>query len=249
MQAPAPARQRLAILGTSLFAPEVVDLAEDTGAFEITTFIENFDRNKTQQPFLDRPVIWIDEAASMIATHQVVCALGTTHREAFISQATGAGFTFAVIVHPQSRLSSTSTVGHGSIISVGVIVAAHTTIGRHVIVNRGALIGHHTTIQDYVTISPGANIAGAVTIGEGAYIGIGAIVLDRVRIGAHSVVGAGAVVTRDVPGYALVVGSPAKRIGWMCQCGERLPGKAGAVACAACGARYTVQNDACRPVA
>jgi acetyltransferase EpsM len=210
MQAPASTKERLAVLGTSLFAPEVVDLAEDTGKYEVTVFIENLDREKTRQPFLGRPVIWIDDAAPMASTHSAVCALGTTHRHGFIAQASAAGFSFAAIVHPSSRLSSKSAVGDGSIVSVGVIVAAHTVVGRHVIINRGVLIGHHTTIHDYVTISPGANIAGAVTIGEGTYIGIGAIILDRVCIGAHAVIGAGAVVTRDVPDRVQVMGIPAR---------------------------------------
>jgi acetyltransferase EpsM len=200
----------LVILGTSLFVPEVTDLAEDTGRFDVTAFIENWDREKTRQPFLGRPVIWIDEAAPLASTHDAVCGLGTTHRKAFIEQAAAAGFRFARIEHPGARVSSTSTVGEGSVLSVGVIVAAHSRLGRHVIVNRGALVGHHTTVHDYVTISPGANVAGAVTIGEGAYIGMGAIVLDRVTVGAHAVVGAGAVVTGDVPDRVQVMGIPAR---------------------------------------
>ncbi len=198
------------ILGTSLFAPEVVDLVEDTGVYEVTAFIENFDREKTRHPFLDRPVIWIDDAAPLVSTHKALCSLGTTHRKGFIEQAAGMGFTFATLVHPKSRVSSTSSLGDGSIVSVGVIVATQTAVGRHVILNRGVLVGHHTTIGDYVTISPGANIAGAVTIGEGSCIGIGAIVLDRLTVGAHAIVGAGAVVTRSVPDRVQVTGIPAQ---------------------------------------
>jgi acetyltransferase EpsM len=203
-------KQKLAILGTSMFAPEVVDLAEDTGKFEVTTFLENWDREKTRTELLGRPIIWIDEAAALISTHQVVCGLGTTKRRGFIEHAARMGFTFAQIIHPSMRLSNQSVVGEGSIVSVGVIIAAHTTVGHHVIINRGTLIGHHTTVGDYVTISPGVNIAGAVTIGEGTYVGIGAIVLDHLTVGAHSIVGAGAVVTSDVPDHVQVMGVPAR---------------------------------------
>jgi acetyltransferase EpsM len=210
MQTPDCPKPKLVILGTSLFAPEVVDLAEDAGIYEISAFIENFDREKTRQRFLGLPVVWITEAAPLAATHSAVCALGTTRRSAFIEQAAALGFAFARIIHPHGRVSTRSRIGEGSIVSAGVVVASHSTVGRHVIINRGALIGHHTTIGDYVTISPGANIAGAVTIGEGAYIGIGAIVLDRLNVGAHAVVGAGAVVTCDVPDRVQVMGIPAR---------------------------------------
>jgi len=210
MQAQGSYKEKLAILGTSLFAPEVVDLVEETGRYEVAAFIENWDREKTRQSLLGRPIIWIDEAASLVSTHKAVCALGTTHRRGFIEQAVAIGFEFATIIHPSVRLSSTSSVGEGSILSAGVIVAAHTTVGRHVIINRGSLIGHDTTIHDYVTISPGSNIAGAVTIGEGTYVGMGAIVLDYRTVGAHAVIGAGAVVTRDVPDQVQVMGIPAR---------------------------------------
>src|SRR5262249_39544264 len=159
----------LAILGTSLFAPEVADLVDDTGQFDLDAFIENHDRDKAGRTLLDRPIVWIDDVGAMPATHCVVCALGTTHRSGFIAQAAAARFSFATIVHPTARVSRRSSVGEGSIVSAGVLVGAQTTIGRHVIVNRGVLIGHDTVVHDYVTISPGANIAGAVTIGEAAY--------------------------------------------------------------------------------
>jgi sugar O-acyltransferase (sialic acid O-acetyltransferase NeuD family) len=204
------AKEKIVILGTSLFAPEVFDLINDTGKYEVTAFIENWDKEKTNQPLLGRQVVWIDDAAPLTSSHKAVCSLGTTHRQEFIQQARALGFQFTTIIHPTARLSSMSAVGEGSILSAGVIVASNTKIGNHVIINRGSLIGHNTVIHDYVTISPGANIAGVVTVGEASYISIGAIVLDRITIGHHALVGAGAVVTRDVPDRVQVMGIPAK---------------------------------------
>jgi UDP-2-acetamido-3-amino-2,3-dideoxy-glucuronate N-acetyltransferase len=73
------------------------------------------------------------------------------------------------------------------------------------------------------------------TVEDGAAIGAGAVVVAGVRIGRWAMVGAGSVVTKDVPAHALVVGSPARRIGWVCACGERLPASQ---VCAACGTEH-----------
>jgi acetyltransferase EpsM len=202
--------QKLVILGSRIFAEEVADLVSECDGFRLEAFGENWERERCEETLLGYPIIWIDDLKPLSATHQAVCAIGTTHRSLFVGQARELGFEFAVVRHPSTRVSATSAVGAGSILSVGVIVGAHTTLGEHVIVNRGCLIGHHTRIGDFVTISPGANIAGAVEIGDGSYIGMGAIVLDRIKIGSHAVVGAGAVVTRDVPDNVQVMGVPAQ---------------------------------------
>jgi acetyltransferase EpsM len=207
---PRRAKQPLAILGTSLFAAEVLDVVEDTGQFEVSVFIENWDREKARASWLNRPVVWLSEARDLAATHLALCSLGTTHRRRFIEDVAGMGFRFATVVHPTSRVSRRSSIGDGSFVNAGVVIAANTTVGPHVILNRGVLVGHDTMIHGFVTLSPGANVAGAVTIGEGAYVGMGAIVLDRIRIGEGAVVAAGSVVTKDVPDRAQVMGVPAR---------------------------------------
>jgi UDP-2-acetamido-3-amino-2,3-dideoxy-glucuronate N-acetyltransferase len=74
-------------------------------------------------------------------------------------------------------------------------------------------------------------------------------VLCGLTIGSYAFVGAGAVVTRDVADYALVVGNPARQIGWVCECGVRLAGmrvSTPTAVCAECGASYRVHAG--RPV-
>jgi UDP-2-acetamido-3-amino-2,3-dideoxy-glucuronate N-acetyltransferase len=82
---------------------------------------------------------------------------------------------------------------------------------------------------------------------RGGSIGANATILCGVTLGEYAFIGAGAVVTKDVPAYGLMAGVPARRIGWMCQCGERLRGS-GAGACPACGTEYELAPGGIRPV-
>jgi len=97
------------------------------------------------------------------------------------------------------------------------------------------------------TVSP-------IVLHRGASIGAGAIVVAGVDVGSFALVGAGAVVTRPVADYALVVGNPARRIGWVCACGARLIEDGGALAganpaagdellCPSCDRRYVYVPD------
>ena len=203
-------RQPLIILGTHAFAEEVADLIGDCDEYELTGFAENWDRDRCSSTLLGLPIVWIEDLPSLVDTHMAVCAIGSPLRSRFVESVKAMGFRFVAVKHPGARISGTSSMGTGSLLSAGVVVASHTTIGDHVIINRGSLIGHHTTIADYVTISPGANIAGRVSIGAGSYIGIGATILNDIKIGGQAVVGAGSVVTRDVPDQVQVLGVPAR---------------------------------------
>ncbi|MHC4193179.1 MAG: acetyltransferase [Planctomycetota bacterium] len=204
--------QNLLILGTGLFAPEMADMISEIEGLHVAGFVENMDRQQCDRSLDSLPVYWVDDIDELSKDHQAVCSLGTTKRKKFVEQVESHNMRFATPVHPSARVSSKSTLGDGTFIAPGVIIAANTRLARQVRVNRGVLIGHDTTIGDYVTIQPGANIAGVCTIGQRAYIGMGAIIIDRISIGSNSVIGAGSVVIKDVPDRVMVAGVPAKII-------------------------------------
>ena len=201
----------LVVLGTTDFAVEVADVAEQSG-WHVTAFVENLDRERCRDAIEGVPVIWVDDLAAMTGTHVAVCGLGTTHRYRFTDQVEALGMSFATIVHPTAVVSPRTPVGAGSVIGVRTVIGAQSRLGRHVLMNRGAMVGHHTEVGDFVSLQPGANVAGSCTIGEGAYIGMAAAVIDHRKVGARAVVGAGAVVTQDLPDHVLAVGVPARVI-------------------------------------
>jgi UDP-2-acetamido-3-amino-2,3-dideoxy-glucuronate N-acetyltransferase len=82
---------------------------------------------------------------------------------------------------------------------------------------------------------------------RGASLGANSTIVCGVTIGEYAFVGAGAVVTRDVAPFSLVVGSPAKQIGWVCRCGVRLQISGETTHCDSCGQSYAVQSNKLTP--
>ena len=202
----------LLVLGTRLLAEELTDLISEIPGWDLAGYVENLDRDRCQTKLAGSPVYWIDEVGPLSSDHHAICGISATRRWEFVDQVDRWGIPFATLIHPLARISKASTIGAGSILSPGAIVASNTKLGRHVFVNRGVLIGHHTVIEDYVCLQPGSNIAGAVRIGERTYVGMGAIVVDHVSVGRNCMIAAGSVVTRDLPDNAHVAGSPARSV-------------------------------------
>jgi len=104
--------QPLVILGTHWLAEEIFDLVSDLPEYEVTAFIENWDRVRCDLEIEGRPVLWVEELAKLAPTHLAMCALGTTQRRGFIEQAEAMGMRFRHGGTPQrARLLPRHAVG------------------------------------------------------------------------------------------------------------------------------------------
>ena len=83
-------------------------------------------------------------------------------------------------------------------------------------------------------------------IERGAALGAGAVILAGVKVGEYAMVGAGAVVTKPVAPHALVVGNPARQVGWVCRCGRSLQFQRRRATCAECGSRFKLTKEGVR---
>ena len=119
------------------------------------------------------------------------------------------GLTPVTVVHPTAWVADNATIGSGSQILAGAVIAPEARIGRQCIINTNASVDHEDVLEDGVEVAPGATLCGLVHVGVNAWICAGATVLPHIRIGADAIVGAGAVVTKDVPDGITVIGIPA----------------------------------------
>jgi UDP-2-acetamido-3-amino-2,3-dideoxy-glucuronate N-acetyltransferase len=150
---------------------------------------------------------------------------------------------------PRPRAGAPPRVYPPSIVLPGASLGLDTVVGAFCFVAAGAVLGAGTRIQSHTSVWDGVTLGRDVFVGpgaqftnvrrpraafsrapywdrtvveDGASIGAQSVLVAPVRVGKHAMVGAGAVVTRDVPAHAVVVGNPARIVGWACECGETL---------------------------
>ncbi len=176
------------------------------------------------------------------------------------------------VIDDGSEISAGTKIWHFSHVMPGCVIGENCNIGQNVVISPGVVLGVNVKIQNNVSVYTGVICEDDVFLGpsmvftnvinprsainrrgeysrtlvkKGASIGANATVVCGNNIGTFALVGAGAVITKDVADYALVVGNPAKQIGWVSEYGHRLNFNAEGIAlCMESGQTYSlIENE------
>ncbi len=161
-------------------------------------------------------------------------------------------------------------IWHFTHVMSGAVIGERCNLGQNVVVSPGVKLGNNVKVQNNVSIYEGVICEDDVFLGpsmvftnvinprsaivrkheyqptfvrKGASIGANATIVCGNEIGEYAMIGAGAVITKPVLPYALVVGNPARQIGWISEAGHRLVFKNNIAQCSETGQEYLLQND------
>ncbi|NLZ48616.1 MAG: N-acetyltransferase [Clostridiales bacterium] len=165
-------------------------------------------------------------------------------------------------------------IWHFSHIMKGSKIGENCNIGQNVVISPNVILGNNVKIQNNVSVYTGVICEDDVFLGpscvftnvinprafierkdeykktivkKGASIGANATIVCGHNIGEYAFVGAGAVVTKDVPDYALVIGTPARVVGYVCKCGNKLELENNVYKCSDCNKEYIFTDGNLKP--
>ncbi len=182
----------------------------------------------------------------------------------------------SAVIDEGCQIGKSTKIWHFSHIMSGCVIGESCNIGQNVVISPQVILGKNCKVQNNVSVYTGVickddvflgpscvftnviNPRSAVArkdeyrptiLGKGASIGANATIVCGHNIGEFALIGAGSVVTKDIPSYALVVGNPARQIGWVSEYGHRLEfDENGIASCPETNQLYELKNDSVRRI-
>lgn len=157
-----------------------------------------------------------------------------------------------------SHIMQDCVIGEDCNIGQNVVISPHVVLGRNIKIQNNVSVYTGVTCEDDVFLGPSMVFTNVVNprsfisrkseykqtiIRKGASIGANATIVCGHEIGEYALIGAGSVITKDVKPYALMVGNPARQIGWVSKNGHRLTFENNKAACPETGEIYELQNN------
>ncbi len=224
-----------------------IELGDARGAVQVMDILEQASRS-------------LGGPAPTAAAHPDAVIHGTSHID------DGATVGAGTRIWHFSHVDRGAVIGRDCTLGQNVYVAANVTIGDHVKIQNNVSVYQGVTLEDHVFCGPsmvftnvpnprgkypqrGSEHYHRTHVQQGASIGANATIVCGNTIGRHAFIAAGAVVTHDVPDYALMMGTPARQKGWICECGERLPPFGRLATCRRCARRYRLVDGRLEPLA
>lgn len=204
----------LIIVGAGGFGWELAQFAREAAAQGAPLRLKGFlddDPARRPPPHADLPILGSTDEYRICPADRFLISLGDPAKREQLSQRLRAqGAEFASLIHPQTYVAPTATIGDGCIVAPFATVGSYATLGDHVLLNLFASAGHDARIGSYGVLSPYSVISGGAVLEEAVFVGAHGVVTPERTVGARTQVAAGAVVYRDLPSRVLAVGNPAK---------------------------------------
>ena len=203
---------RLFIIGAGGHGKVIADTASYTKQWSEIVFLDN---RYTQG--LSKVATWPvighseDYRPLLKSTDAILVGIGSNIvRETVLSELLIQNLNVPNLIHPTAYVSSTATIGTGTVIFAQAAVNVDAQIGMGCIINTSASVDHDCILGDFCHISPGAHLAGGTKIGSRSWLGVGSVTKQLIEIGHDCTIGAGAAVVQNVYNDSTVMGVPAR---------------------------------------
>jgi sugar O-acyltransferase (sialic acid O-acetyltransferase NeuD family) len=206
--------KRLAIIGSSELAIQIINLASECPEFQIVGYFDDFEEvNTLKNGYLILGSLKdITNSFSGKVFDLLIFGIGYNHLRAKLDIYSKycSGIPFATVIHPDTIIDKSAEIGEGVVIYPGVIIDKKVRVGSHTVLNLGCCIAHDSHVGMNSFLAPRVVISGFCNIGENCMLGTNATIIDNISIAPCTWIGAGSVVIKNLSETGLYVGNPAK---------------------------------------